>query len=215
MPRDSQATKARIFAAAAAEFAAHGIAGSRVERIAAQAGANKQLIYAYFGDKERLFAQVLEHELNLLAKAVPVEPDDLETYPERLYEYYQRHPEVGRLLLWEALELTGQPVPSEAERTAHYADKAAAIATAQQRGAVTREFTPDMLVLLLISLVAYPMSVTQVRRMLLGGDTRTQQDRTRAAVLLAARRLMAPAEADHQRPSGEPQPDPETGPETG
>ena len=39
--RDAEATKARILEAATAEFAAHGIAGARVDRIAASAGANK------------------------------------------------------------------------------------------------------------------------------------------------------------------------------
>ena len=53
--RDAEATKARIFEAATAEFAAHGIAGARVDRIAQNAKANKQLIYAYFGDKQKLF----------------------------------------------------------------------------------------------------------------------------------------------------------------
>jgi AcrR family transcriptional regulator len=44
--RDSAATKERLLAAATDEFAAHGIAGARVDRIAAAARANKQLIYA-------------------------------------------------------------------------------------------------------------------------------------------------------------------------
>ena len=46
MARDAEDTKRRIFEAATAEFADHGIAGARVDRIAARAGANKQLIYA-------------------------------------------------------------------------------------------------------------------------------------------------------------------------
>jgi AcrR family transcriptional regulator len=57
--RDSAATKERLLEAATAEFAAHGIAGARVDRIAAAARANKQLIYAYFGSKEQLFDAVL------------------------------------------------------------------------------------------------------------------------------------------------------------
>ncbi|MDN3247398.1 helix-turn-helix domain-containing protein, partial [Streptomyces sp. ZSW22] len=56
--RDPEATKARIFEAAVAEFARHGIAGARIDRIAAEAKANKQLIYAYYGNKAELFASV-------------------------------------------------------------------------------------------------------------------------------------------------------------
>ena len=57
--RDAEATKARLLAAATAEFAAYGVAGARVDRIAGAAQANKQLIYAYFGSKDDLFDAVL------------------------------------------------------------------------------------------------------------------------------------------------------------
>ncbi|KAA2266104.1 TetR/AcrR family transcriptional regulator [Solihabitans fulvus] len=191
-PRDANATRARISAAAAAEFAAYGIAGARVERIARQAEANKQLIYAYFGDKEQLFASVLEQQLQVLAEAVPLDADGLDDYAVRLFDYHLEHPEIGRLLLWEALERGDGPVPSEAERTRHYVDKTRAVAVAQERGAADPEIPPDLTVLLLLALVSYPQRMPQLRRMLLGGDSEETQARTRAAVALAARKLIAP-----------------------
>ncbi|MFD6108194.1 TetR/AcrR family transcriptional regulator, partial [Nocardia salmonicida] len=51
----ADATKARILQAATDEFATYGIAGARVDRIAKTAGANKNLIYIYFGGKDQLF----------------------------------------------------------------------------------------------------------------------------------------------------------------
>lgn len=48
-----------ILRAAGAEFAAHGLAGARVDRIAAAAGVNKALIYYYFSDKQGLYDRVL------------------------------------------------------------------------------------------------------------------------------------------------------------
>lgn len=54
------ATRARILDAALAEFAANGLAGARVDEIAARAGANKRMLYAYFGSKEELWLTVLE-----------------------------------------------------------------------------------------------------------------------------------------------------------
>src|SRR5712691_1278983 len=45
----------RILAAATEEFTKHGIAGARVDRIAAAANSNKAMLYAYFGNKEQLF----------------------------------------------------------------------------------------------------------------------------------------------------------------
>ena len=58
--RDAEATKARILAAAKAEFAENGLGGARVDEIAARAEANKRMLYHYFGSKEGLFQAVLE-----------------------------------------------------------------------------------------------------------------------------------------------------------
>lgn len=54
------ATRQRILDAALAEFAAKGLAGARVDEIAARAGANKRMLYAHFGSKEELWLVVLE-----------------------------------------------------------------------------------------------------------------------------------------------------------
>ena len=58
--RDAEATRARILAAAKAEFARVGLGGARVDRIAEIAGANKRMLYYYFGNKDELFRAVLE-----------------------------------------------------------------------------------------------------------------------------------------------------------
>lgn len=57
--RDAEKSKQRILAAAEQEFAHKGFFGARVDEIAANAQINKRMIYAYFGDKERLYQQVL------------------------------------------------------------------------------------------------------------------------------------------------------------
>lgn len=54
------ATRQRILDAALAEFAANGLAGARVDEIAARAGANKRMLYAHFGGKDELWLTVLE-----------------------------------------------------------------------------------------------------------------------------------------------------------
>ncbi len=54
------ATRQRILDAALHEFAANGLAGARVDEIAARAGANKRMLYAHFGSKEELWLTVLE-----------------------------------------------------------------------------------------------------------------------------------------------------------
>src|SRR4051812_25596661 len=56
----SAESRVRILDAALAEFAAHGLAGARTERIAAAAGVNKALLYYYFESKEKLYTAALE-----------------------------------------------------------------------------------------------------------------------------------------------------------
>ena len=59
-PRDPERTSAAILAAAVKEFTEKGYSGARIDAIAARAGANKRMIYHYFGDKEALYLAVLE-----------------------------------------------------------------------------------------------------------------------------------------------------------
>ena len=58
--RDPAATRQKLLTAARREFADRGLAGARVDEIAARAGVNKQLVYHYFGDKDALYLAVLE-----------------------------------------------------------------------------------------------------------------------------------------------------------
>jgi AcrR family transcriptional regulator len=51
--------RARIVAAAGAEFAARGFDGARIDAIARRAGINKAMLYYHLGGKERLYAAVL------------------------------------------------------------------------------------------------------------------------------------------------------------
>ncbi|KFL27200.1 hypothetical protein JP74_09885 [Devosia sp. 17-2-E-8] len=58
-PRDAEKTKALILKAARDEFCEQGFNGARVDAIAARAGANKRLLYHYYGNKEALYSAVL------------------------------------------------------------------------------------------------------------------------------------------------------------
>jgi TetR/AcrR family transcriptional regulator len=59
-------SRAAILAAAAQEFAEHGIAGARTDAIAREARVNKALIYYYFEDKEKLYGAVLDEAFSAL-----------------------------------------------------------------------------------------------------------------------------------------------------
>ncbi|HWV97842.1 MAG TPA: TetR/AcrR family transcriptional regulator [Xanthobacteraceae bacterium] len=64
--RDPGSTRKKLLAAARHEFARNGLAGARVDEIAAQAGVNKQLVYHYFGDKDAIYFAVLQWMYNEL-----------------------------------------------------------------------------------------------------------------------------------------------------
>jgi AcrR family transcriptional regulator len=98
------ATRERILDAAHDEFAQHGFAGARVDRIAELARSNKRLIYAHFADKDGVFDAVLERNLATVASEVPFGADDLPAYAERLYDYWTEHPDRLRLFMWRNLE---------------------------------------------------------------------------------------------------------------
>ncbi|MFI9567639.1 TetR family transcriptional regulator [Streptomyces rishiriensis] len=188
--RDPEATRARIFDAAVAEFARHGIAGARIDRIAAEAKANKQLIYAYFGNKAQLFSLVLGHSMVHLAAAVPVDPDDVEGWLDRLMDYHAAHPELLRLLYWEGIEYGTAELPDEAERRQHYALKVAAMQDGQDRGVITDAIPARDLLFLLIAIANWTTVVPQMSRILAGGED-TDRDRLRSSIKEAARRIIA------------------------
>ncbi|WP_040789630.1 TetR/AcrR family transcriptional regulator [Nocardia paucivorans] len=128
MAWDTERTKRLLLDAATAEFCEHGLAGARVDRIAAAAGVNKERIYKYFGTKNRLFTIVVEREVARLADAVSIDgtgPQAVIDYAERYFDYVCRTPAFSRLLFWEGLEL-GAPV-AELERHRSMLDKVAGI----------------------------------------------------------------------------------------
>jgi AcrR family transcriptional regulator len=140
--RDADATRARLLGAARREFAAFGIAGARVDRIAAEAASNKAQIYHYFGSKEQLFDAVFAAVVDEVVRELPLEVDDLPGYAARLAEYYEQHPDVLRLVTWQRLERSTEP--SAVALTA-MKPKIAEIAQAQADGRLSDRYPADVL----------------------------------------------------------------------
>src|ERR1700759_2523196 len=100
----------RILAAAKQEFAAHGLAGARVDRIAAKAGANKRMLYYHVGKKDDLYLAVLEgpyEKIRVEERGLDLEHLDPPEAIERLigftWNYFIRNPEFLALLNTENL----------------------------------------------------------------------------------------------------------------
>jgi TetR/AcrR family transcriptional regulator len=68
--RNADASRARVWTAAAAEFAARGFDGAKVDRIAAAARVNKAMIYYHFASKAGLFNAILHDTFAAIATAV-------------------------------------------------------------------------------------------------------------------------------------------------
>jgi AcrR family transcriptional regulator len=196
--RDPEDTKRRIISAATDEFCAHGLAGTRMERVAAKAGVNKERVYGHFGSKEALFQRVLEREMTLIAEAVPISinsPEDVASLAGKAYDYHRAHPQLVRLLHWEALETDLADVPGEGQRRSAYQAKVAAFAEAQRRGEITSDIAPDLLAFIILAIAAWWTDVPQVARLMEAqAATPCDHDRRRAAVAEAARRLADPAQ---------------------
>jgi TetR/AcrR family transcriptional regulator len=108
---ENPATARRILDAAERHFAAQGMAGARTEEIAAEAHANKAMLYYYFGDKRRLHRTVLENLFRQLRQGVYGTPGKSASPRERLFaiaagyfDFLATHPNYPRLLQREAME---------------------------------------------------------------------------------------------------------------
>lgn len=106
--KNPEATKENIISVATAEFAAHGLAGARIDEIASRTQTSKRMIYYYFGDKEGLYRKVLEEcyarvragetELNLQDLS-PVEA--MTALVEFTFDHHRSNPDFVRLVMIE------------------------------------------------------------------------------------------------------------------
>lgn len=86
--RDPQQTRHRLLHAAVQQLVTLGSAGIRVDRLAAEAGVNKRMIYHYFGNKEGLCAWALDSQVarleNYASEHQHHPRDDDDTFDNRL-----------------------------------------------------------------------------------------------------------------------------------
>lgn len=109
--RDPAGVRRRILAAATREFARHGFAGARVDRIARLARINKQLLYYHIGDKAALYLAVLEAAYERIRAAERTLQLDALDPPAAIaglvaftWQYFLDHPEFLALLGSENLQ---------------------------------------------------------------------------------------------------------------
>jgi AcrR family transcriptional regulator len=109
--RDPEGMRLRILEAAKKEFATRGLAGARVDRIAAEAGANKRMLYYHVGNKDTLYLAVLEGayaQIRAEERTLDLEhldpPEAIESLIAFTWNYFIRNPEFLQLLNTENVE---------------------------------------------------------------------------------------------------------------
>ena len=102
--RSTTELRGEILAAARAEFAQWGLAGSRIDRIARAASASKERLYAHFGDKETLFREVVAADGAEFFRAVRLRSDAVPEFVGDIFDLAQSRPEHLRMISWAKLE---------------------------------------------------------------------------------------------------------------
>lgn len=184
----AQETKARILAAAFQEFAEFGVAGARVDRIAKNAGCNKNLIYVYFDSKENLFSTVLDHHLADAYAGLEFTPQDLPDLARRVFDFAQANPDVYRLLAWATLERTAARPPARARE---HDRKVPLIREQQGAGTVNGTLPPELILMAVMTLAtawspAFPFGAAA------NPDTDLDASAVREAVSAMVERIVRP-----------------------
>lgn len=189
--RDGEVSRQRLLDAATAEFAAYGIAGARVDRIAAAAQVNKAQMYGWFGSKDALFDAVFATHLARIVDVVPFTADDLPGYAVALYDSYLTDPELVRLASWYRLErvTTGALLAAHPGLTdAKHRD----IVRAQAGGKIVKDVSPEIVYQMIIAMSGAwsPVSATFTAS---PADPDADHEERRQALRELVRRAFVPA----------------------
>ncbi len=163
--RDPDRMQKKILAAAAKEFARHGLAGARVDSIASRAKASKRMIYYYFASKDGLFRTVLAEKLAARTHAAVGSHEGMIDHLIAAQRVTLQDLDYVRLLQWEALESPHRRAPVDPERTAVYTDLVDAVRNDQQRGSLPANLDPHRLALSLLAVALFPFAFPQLTRM--------------------------------------------------
>lgn len=166
--RDPERTKQDILEVATLEFAAQGLAGARVDAIAAKTQTTKRMIYYYFESKEKLYAEVMERaygNIRQIEEHMDLDRLDPETALRRLveftFDYHDAHPEFVRLVAIENIHNAEHIKDSEAVRRTNrpaLAVLAKLVARGCESGVFKRRMDPLDLHLMISALCFYRVS---------------------------------------------------------
>jgi AcrR family transcriptional regulator len=185
--RDPEGMRLRILEAAKEEFAAHGLAGARVDRIAAKAGANKRMLYYHVGKKDELYLTVLEgayEKIRVEERGLDLEhldpPEAIERLIHFTWNYFLRNPEFLALLNTENLAKARHLKRSTKVKSMH-SPFVEMISTVVQRGVQSGDFVvavdPVQLYISIAALCFFYLSNSATLSVIFGRDLLNEEAR--------------------------------------
>jgi AcrR family transcriptional regulator len=170
---DTERTRQALLNAATAEFSEFGFSGARIERISLRAEVNRERLYSYFGNKQKLFEAVLARSLTASFENVAVIGSGASAvgdFAGRYFDAASTEPALARLIMWEALEL-GNAV-DVSTRSVRAQDKVDALRSAHPSLSVERA---QLLLLTTVSLINTWLQSRNLRDILVtnGGEDAT------------------------------------------
>jgi len=145
--RDAERSRAALLDAAQVEFAGKGLAGARVEAIAARAGLNKQLISYYFGGKQGLYDAIIERWY-AQEREFDAPGTTLVQLVLRYLESGHDNPHLQRMFLRETLDQDPSGVEHDPD-----SDEVAGLRVRQQAGELAPDLDPAFVLLFLQAMV--------------------------------------------------------------
>jgi AcrR family transcriptional regulator len=176
----------RILQAAIEDFAEHGFAGARIERISQSAGTVDRMLYYYFGNKDRLYQAVLEKIYSDMISAqrgfvLPDDPvDAMRQLVQHSCDHYASHPNLVRLLMNENL-LRGKhiqrSIPVKRTLLPLLDTVASILANGQGKGVFRLDTTKEHVLMTIMSLGFFYVSNQYTCSTWMGGDIMTRNRR--------------------------------------
>lgn len=136
--------------AARAEFARYGLAGARIDRVARNANASKERLYAHFGDKETLFREVVADDSAEFFQAISLRGSNIPEFVGNVYDVARNHPEHLRMITWARLEGLALDEP-KADGQPVFAETITEIRARQAAGDIDPYWEPSELIVILVA----------------------------------------------------------------
>lgn len=173
--RDAERSRQALLDAARVEFAEHGLAGARVDAIAARAGLNKQLISYYFGGKQGLY-DAISAQVDERAAGFDAPGTTLAELVLSYFHLFQDEPDMRRIFLRDAIE-------QDPARVEHEPDDrdVAGLRARQQAGEIGEDLDPAFVLLFLQSMGVVSATFPRDVKRLTGLDPTSEEFREQAA----------------------------------